>query len=82
MPWSVAFMVIMIVMITAIARTSKEKYRAQAQTGLSPADGAEAARLREDVQKLRERVQVLERVITDERKSIDLTQEIERLRDR
>lgn len=82
MPWSVAFMVIMIVMITAIARTSKEKYRAEGRSSLPVADPGEAVRLREDVQKLRERVQVLERVITDDRKSIDLTQEIERLRDR
>jgi hypothetical protein len=80
MPWSIAFMVVMIVMITAIARTSKEKYRAQGRIGAAQPDTGETARLREDVQKLRDRIQVLERVITDERKSIDLTQEIERLR--
>lgn len=82
MPWSVAVMVVMIVMITAIARTSKEKYRAMAQTGAAPSDSGETARLREDMQKLRERVQVLERVITDGRQSSELDREIERLRDR
>ena len=82
MPWSVAFMVVMIVMITAIARTSKEKYRAQGRIGADPAAAAETARLREDVHKLRERIHVLERVITDDRQSTDLTHEIERLRDR
>jgi uncharacterized protein YlxW (UPF0749 family) len=81
MPWSVAFMVIAIVMITAIARTSKEKYRAQGRSDL-PVDNGETLRLREDVQKLRERVQVLERVITDDRQSVDLDREIARLRDR
>jgi len=38
--------------------------------------------LRGEIQQLKERIQVLERVITDERKSIDLDREIERLRDR
>ena len=41
-----------------------------------------AAMLRDEVQQLRERIQVLERVITDNHGSADLTQEIERLRDR
>lgn len=82
MSWSVAFMVVMIVMITAIARTSKEKYRAMARIDQPTLDTPDTARLREDVQKLRERVQVLERVITDDRQSTDLTHEIERLRDR
>ncbi|WP_068093179.1 hypothetical protein [Novosphingobium rosa] len=36
--------------------------------------------LRREVEELRERVRVLERIITDERKSRDLSDEIERLR--
>ncbi|WP_375421567.1 hypothetical protein [uncultured Sphingomonas sp.] len=40
------------------------------------------AMLRDEVQQLRERIQVLERVITDNHGSVDLTQEIDRLRDR
>jgi predicted outer membrane protein len=42
----------------------------------------DTARLRDEVQQLRERIQVLERVITDNHSSADLTQEIDRLRDR
>jgi hypothetical protein len=38
--------------------------------------------MREEMQRLKERVQVLERVITDQRSSMDLHGEIERLRDR
>jgi membrane protein implicated in regulation of membrane protease activity len=40
------------------------------------------AMLRDEVQQLRERIQVLERVITDNHGSVDLTEEIDRLRDR
>ena len=40
------------------------------------------AMLRDEVQQLRERIQVLERVITDNHGSVDLNQEIDRLRDR
>ena len=39
-------------------------------------------RLAHEVQQLKERIQVLERVITDTRSSVDLDREIERLRDR
>jgi membrane protein implicated in regulation of membrane protease activity len=40
------------------------------------------AMLRDEVQQLRERIQVLERVITDNHGSVDLTEKIDRLRDR
>jgi hypothetical protein len=42
----------------------------------------EALRLAEEVKELRARIQVLERVITDNHGSSDLLQEIDRLRDR
>ena len=48
--------------------------------GSRPDEGATA--LRDEVRQLRERVGVLERVITDNRASLDLDREIERLRDR
>ena len=47
-----------------------------------PADDPELARSREEVRQLKERVQVLERVITDNHGSNQLDAEIERLRDR
>lgn len=81
MPWSVAFMVVAIVLITAIARVSKERYRAAARQDAVALD-PDARAARDEVRVLRERVQVLERVITENRSSLDLDAEIERLRDR
>ena len=82
MPWSVAFMVIAIVMITAIARTQKEKYRALGKHGDDHALPADAIASREEVRQLKERIAVLERVITDNHGSVDLSRQIEELRDR
>lgn len=80
MPWSVAFMVVAIVLIVSLSRVAKARDRAMLSG--PPADTADAARMREEMQRLKERVQVLERVITDQRSSMDLHGEIERLRDR
>ena len=82
MPWSVVFMVVAIVMITAIARTSKERYRAMGRTGEDHALPAEAIASREEIRQLKERISVLERVITDNHGSADLSRQIEELRDR
>ncbi|MDQ2892598.1 MAG: hypothetical protein M3R64_05845 [Pseudomonadota bacterium] len=43
---------------------------------------SEARRLADEVTELRARIHILERAITDDHGSTDLTQEIERLRDR
>lgn len=84
-------MVIGIVLIVMIANVLKARYKAQNgiledQDGnerlARPADTAEAARLRDEVRGLKDRVQVLERVITDQRQTSDLSLEIEKLRDR
>ncbi|MDF2604058.1 MAG: hypothetical protein K0R56_1420 [Sphingomonas sp.] len=81
MPWSVAFMVIAIVLITAVTRMQREKYR-----GLRDADDhalpADAIASREEIRQLKERIAVLERVITDNHGSADLSRQIEELRDR
>lgn len=82
MPWSVAFMVIAIVLITAIARTSKERYRAMGRAGDEQAAPAELIASRDEVRQLKERVAVLERLITDNHGSVDLSRQIEELRDR
>jgi hypothetical protein len=82
MPWSVAFMVIAIVLITAIARTSKERYRAMGRVGDERAAPAELIASRDEVRQLKERVAVLERLITDNHGSVDLSRQIEELRDR
>ena len=78
-------MVVLLVLIAVVGGIVKQRYKAgQDWRGQAPnqPDGPEAARLRDDVRQLRERVQVLERVITDNRRSTDLDDEIERLRDR
>lgn len=84
-------MVIGIVLIVMVANVLKARYKAKhgiledehGNERLAHAAGTgEAQRLREDVRALKERVQVLERVITDQRQSSDLSLEIEKLRDR
>ncbi|MFN3818004.1 hypothetical protein [Blastomonas sp.] len=83
-------MVVAIVFMVMAATVLKARYKAQhgiLQDGngnqtLAVRDDPDAARLREDVRALKERVQVLERVITDQRQTSDLSLEIEKLRDR
>lgn len=45
-------------------------------------DGGEKAALREEVQELRDRVKVLERIVTDGREAHSVAAQIENLRDR
>ena len=76
-------MVVMIVLIVMIAGIVKSRHKgARHAEGVSLMNDAEAARLRDEVQQMKERIEVLERVITDNHKSVDLDREIERLRDR
>lgn len=76
-----AEMVVAIVLFVTIGRVVQTRYlyRAAAEP---PAESADAQRLRDEVRQLKERIQVLERVITDNHGSVDLDREIERLRDR
>ena len=74
-------MVVCIVLIVAISRVLRARYQAQGSLS-APADTADTLRLRDEVRQMKERIQVLERVITDNHKSVDLDREIERLRDR
>jgi hypothetical protein len=83
-------MVVLIVAITAIAGVFRAKYghgrrrhqgdEAQAVDYRDP----DADRLREEIRMLRDRIHVLERIVTDgdERRSITLEREIEALRDK
>ena len=76
-------MVVMIVLIVMITSLFKARHRsARRGEGVSLMNDPEAARLRDEVKQMKERIQVLERVITDNHKSVDLDREIERLRDR
>jgi hypothetical protein len=76
-------MVVMIVLIVMITGIFKSRHKgAHRGEGAELMNDPEAARLRDEVQQMKERIQVLERVITDNHKSVDLDREIERLRDR
>lgn len=74
-------MVVLIVLIAVVGGIIKNKHSAGRRRWGEP-DGVENAQLRDEVKQLKERIHVLERVITDNRSSIDLDREIERLRDR
>lgn len=76
-----AEMVVAIILIVMIGRVIQTRYRYQGDAP-RPAEALESRQLRQEVQALRERVQVLERVITDTHTSSDLDREIERLRDK
>lgn len=81
MPWSVAFMVVMIVMIVTIGKVSREKWRALAAQEPLPSKGPSPL-ASDEVRQLKERIAVLERVITDQHGRADLERQIEELRDR
>jgi len=81
-------MVVLIVLITCIAGVLRARYRAQHgiiedQDGNQTHVGnRDAELLQREVNTLKQRVATLERVITDERGSRELSREIESLRDR
>lgn len=77
-----AEMIVLVVAILAGAWVLRAKYAARkdgAAHGYQLADG-EARQLRDQVNHLKERIQVLERIATDRESSLE--REIERLRDR
>lgn len=77
-------MVVAIVFIAMVGRVLQARYRynAMEHRGTGPVDSAETMAMRQDVRQLKERIQVLERVITDNHSSVDLDRQIEQLRDR
>lgn len=78
-------MVVLIVAIVMIAGIVRARYGIGAgrgsERGSDGASQAENRMLREEVRTLKERVAVLERVITDNNSSLSLDREIEALRD-
>jgi hypothetical protein len=73
--------VVLIVLISAVAGTLNTYFRHRARPD-RPAPDVETSRAQDEVRQLKERIQVLERVITDNNGSRRLDDEIERLRDR
>lgn len=85
MDW--AFMVVMIVAIVTVgnivrARMGIQKGRdGNDYVAHTPAASAEARRLQDEVRMLKDRIAVLERVITDNHSASDLDREIAKLRE-
>ncbi len=78
-----AEMVVAIVALVMIAVVFRARFAAHARSDPAPAaTNEDTLRLAYEVQQLKERIQVLERVITDDRSTADLSHEIEQLRDR
>ncbi len=82
--------IVLIVLIGSVASVLQSRYRTRHgittdmmgnETRLPPEDSAEKQMLRREVEELRERVKVLERIATDDRRKLGLADEIERLRD-
>jgi uncharacterized protein YlxW (UPF0749 family) len=73
-------MVVAIVAIVTYARTQRLKYSAERRN--APRDDGESERLRAELRQLKDRVQVLERIVTDgdHGRAIALEREIEALR--
>ncbi len=74
-------MVVAILAIVFGARVLRDYLRHRSEATLAPPSD-DTRLLVEEVARLRDRVQVLERVVTDTHGSIDLESRIERLRDR
>lgn len=73
-------MIVAIVAIVVIGRIVQTRYAAM-HRDRAPAE-AEAARLREEIQSLRDRIAVLERIVTENDRGLTLDREIEALRTR
>jgi cytochrome c-type biogenesis protein CcmH/NrfG len=74
-------MTVLIVLIIAVAKVMSRRYQALGQQQ-QVVPSADAMRAQDEIRQLKERVAVLERVVTDSHGSIGLDREIERLRDR
>lgn len=79
---SVSMMVVMIILIVTIGKVMSRRYAALGRQDGARVDSAETMMMRDEMRQLKERIAVLERVVTDNHGSIGLDREIERLRDR
>ena len=75
-------MVVSIIFLVTLGKVASGYLRHRGENAPSAAETQEAARLREEVRALKDRVQVLERVITDNESGLRLDREIQQLRDR
>lgn len=75
-------MVVAIVLIVTLGKILSERYKALGRQAKQSALPADAIAGRDEVRQLKDRVAVLERLITDNHGSVDLDRQIEQLRDR
>ena len=76
-PFEMAAFIVLVVVVGSVLRAAfgaRHRHR-----DALPKDDAEAARLREEVRQLKERLQVIERITVEKENSLE--REIERLRD-
>ena len=80
-PFEMVVLIVAIVMIASVLRARYgERRRGRHGHGDAPAAVAENSRLKEEVQALRDRIAVLERITIEKESSLE--REIEKLRDR
>ena len=75
-------MVVAIIIVVTIGRVLQVRFAAQRPAQDLAATSQDAARLREEIRSLKERIAVLERLATDDNSGARLDREIEKLRDR
>jgi hypothetical protein len=75
-------MVVAIILIVTIGKIVSQRYKSMEHHQHNATQGIEAMRAQDEIRQLKERVAVLERVVTDNHGSLGLDREIERLRDR
>ncbi|MFN2099947.1 hypothetical protein [Altererythrobacter sp. MF3-039] len=85
MSWATA--VVLIVLIAAAARVLRARYQSSGSARIGEKDNEEDSSARElelqqEVEQLRERIHVLERIATDGRQAKAIAEEIESLRDK
>jgi hypothetical protein len=74
--------IVVIVAITSLAKVMRSRHVALARIEAARSDNTETAALAREVAALNSRVAVLERIITENRSSLNLAHEIDALRDR
>ena len=63
-------MVVLIVAIVVIGRVFSDRYRGRHRRGGEPVDPGETARLKSEIQQLKERIATLERLAVDKRQRL------------
>jgi hypothetical protein len=82
MSGTLATMVVLIVLIVTIGKVLSKGHQVRGRLHEAAGSDADTARLQGEIRQLKERIAVLERVVTENHGSIGLDREIERLRDR